>query len=106
MEGPNDIKDISLHTNHILQTQAQRKAPTKSTETPQHHPAEDSVNLSSTSQKLEAIHKAISDLPDIRADRIAQIRQALDSGTYHVSSQQIADSIVQETIRNSKPFSG
>ena len=42
-------------------------------------------------------------LPDIRQDRVNQIRAALDSGKYHISSDLIADKIIQDILLHESP---
>jgi flagellar biosynthesis anti-sigma factor FlgM len=36
--------------------------------------------------------------PQIRADKIAQLRQAVESGNYRVSAEQIAEKMMQEAL--------
>ncbi len=42
----------------------------------------------------------MSEFPDIRQDRIAALRSAIESGTYSVPAQDLADKILQELLRN------
>ncbi len=101
MTGPHEIKDASSNVVNPTHTQGPRPSSPLPTDSQQHMPDEDSVNLSPISQELEAIQKEISLLPEIREERVNHIRQALNSGTYRISSEQIADRIIQETVRNS-----
>ncbi len=50
----------------------------------------DQADLSPASVLLS---QALS-LPDVRADKVAKIQQALADGTYHVSSADLADKLV------------
>ncbi len=47
-------------------------------------------------QAMEQLQEALSQIPDIRTDRIEKIRQALKDGTYAVSSEALADKLIQE----------
>ena len=50
---------------------------------------EDSVTLSSLASKaLES--------PDVREDKVNSLRQAIESGTYSVDPQQIADAMIHD----------
>lgn len=56
--------------------------------------ATDQYKVSSKGQDYQIAKNALSELPDIRADKVADMKQALASGSYNVSSQEIADSLV------------
>lgn len=102
MNGPHEIRDALSNRVHKTGTQGPDTSPLTRTEIQARQPAEDSVTLSPLSQQLESIEEAISRLPEIRKERIERIRRALASGTYRVASEQIADRILQETVRNSR----
>jgi anti-sigma28 factor (negative regulator of flagellin synthesis) len=46
------------------------------------------------------IRQLINNLPELRVDRIRQLTKAIDEGTYHVSSQKIAEAIIQKNFYN------
>ncbi len=54
------------------------------------------ISISPTSQELKQYTEIMAELPDIRKKRIDQIQSALESGTYSVSSQDLADKIIQD----------
>lgn len=60
----------------------------------------DQVELSDQELEARAIRDAIDDLPDIREDRLAYLRQLIDSGTYHVPSTQVVDRLVHDVLVN------
>lgn len=101
MTGPHEIKDTSSNVVNPAKTQGLPPSSPARTDKQQHTPEKDSVNLSPISQELEAVQDAISRLPEIRKERVEQLRQALNSGSYQVSSKLVADRIIQETVRNS-----
>ncbi len=53
--------------------------------------ASDRIELSVRSRDLELM---IQSTPDIREARVEQVRQAIESGTYNVKAEMIADKIV------------
>ena len=65
-----------------------------------HPEATDSVTLSDQRKEHQTLTKLIDQLPDIRQERIDQIREALKSGKNSISSEQIADQIIQDTALN------
>ncbi len=56
----------------------------------------ETVSISQTGQEINKYTEAMAELPDVRKDRIAPIQAALESGTYSVSSQELADKIIQD----------
>ena len=78
-------------------------------ETPQVEQAEeakpadrsDSLNLSDTSKNLMSAREKVNALPDVRVERVSEIKSALDDGGYHVESEKIAKKIVDESLSES-----
>ena len=57
-----------------------------------------SVDVSSTAQEILKVKKIISQLPDTRADRVQALKAQVESGTYHVSGDDIADLIIRRAL--------
>ncbi len=60
----------------------------------------ESVSISQAAKEINQYTKALRNLPDIRQERIAQIQKALQKGTYTVSSEDLADKLIQELSNN------
>ncbi|MDH5698612.1 MAG: flagellar biosynthesis anti-sigma factor FlgM [Nitrospirota bacterium] len=56
----------------------------------------DTVSLSAPTQEISYYLERMSQIPDIRQARIAHIQQAIDSQTYSISPEKLADSLIQE----------
>ncbi len=56
----------------------------------------DTVSLSSPTQEIPHYLEGMAEIPDVRPARITQIQKALDSHTYRVSPEDLADKILQE----------
>lgn len=61
----------------------------------------ESVSISQEGKEISQHTEALRNLPDIRQERIAQIQTALEEGTYTVSSEDVADKLIQELRSNS-----
>ncbi len=57
---------------------------------------QDTVSTSTAGQEISQYIETMAELPDIRKKRITQIQAALESGTYSVSSQDLADKLIQD----------
>jgi len=55
----------------------------------------DSVSLSAQASDYQVARRAVANAPDVRADRVNQIRERLEAGTYNVSSYAVASRIFQ-----------
>ena len=60
----------------------------------------ESVSISQDGKEIHQYTEVLSNLPDIRQERIAQIQTALQKGTYTVSSEDLADKLIQELSSN------
>jgi len=50
----------------------------------------DSVELTDQARQIHELVKDTKALPDVREERIAQIKAEIDSGTYNVTAEQLA----------------
>jgi flagellar biosynthesis anti-sigma factor FlgM len=55
----------------------------------------DSVHITNSARALAALSQALQDSPDVDPVRVASLQQSIDSGQYSVSSQRIADRLLQ-----------
>ena len=56
--------------------------------------AVDKVNLSTRGQEIQLALQRIKATPDIRQDRVEALRNAIKSGTYHVSGLEVAEKML------------
>lgn len=57
---------------------------------------DDTVSLPTPSQEISYYLERMSQIPDVRQARIAYIQKAMDSQTYSISAEKLADSLIQE----------
>lgn len=55
----------------------------------------DSVHITDSARMLAALSQALQDSPDVDPARVASLQQSIDNGQYGVSSQRIADRLLQ-----------
>ena len=73
----------------------QATKPNKATKTGEAKPTE-RYEVSRSGQDYQTVRNALSEVPDIREDKVRKIKEALSSGSYNVSSQEIAESMVSK----------
>lgn len=52
--------------------------------------------VSESGKDYQTAKNALSELPDVREDKVREFKEALASGAYNVSSQEIAESMVSK----------
>ena len=62
------------------------------------------VSLSDTSQLVSAAKASLAQLPDVRMEKVSDLKLSVDDGSYHVESQVVAKRMVDEALRESARF--
>jgi negative regulator of flagellin synthesis FlgM len=63
---------------------------------------EDKVDFSHQAQEIKDAQKAAKALPDVREDKVAEIRQRLETGAYDANADKIAFHMLRESMINQK----
>jgi len=58
----------------------------------------DKIELSSKNLDLTEMQMKIMSFPDIRAEKVEQIKMQLESGTYNISPGEIAERLIEEAM--------
>jgi flagellar biosynthesis anti-sigma factor FlgM len=56
----------------------------------------DQANLSSDALQLSNLSSTLANVPDVRQSRVTEVSQAMHNGSYSVSNQQIAQSMLRD----------
>jgi negative regulator of flagellin synthesis FlgM len=56
----------------------------------------DQVKLSNTSREMKQYLNIANQIPDVRLDKVQEIKRQLEEGTYHVDAQQLAGTIMSK----------
>jgi len=62
--------------------------------TEQSNSIKDSVNISNAAKEFQVGLRAALNVPDIRKDKVDEIKNRVSSGTYNVSSKEVSDKMV------------
>lgn len=57
---------------------------------------EDVIDISKDSKKIAEIASAIKNMPDIRAQKVEELRKLIESGNYTVDPRKLAEKIISE----------
>jgi negative regulator of flagellin synthesis FlgM len=58
----------------------------------------DKVELSARAKQVQAASKLAQAFPDVREDRVAEIRNQIESGTYRIDAGKIAAAMLKEAL--------
>lgn len=83
--------DALNQVSHLYQANKTKKI-SKSSETEK----KDQFEISQSAKDYQTAKKALSQTPDIREDKVTEIKNAMNTGTYNVSAQEIADKMVSK----------
>ena len=76
-----------------------RSASESGKETTSSQGASDQINVSDLSREISKIHEEIKNNPDIRPEKVREIKEKIEDGTYYVSSDEIAGKIIDDILK-------
>jgi len=89
IDGNNPL--IGLSSVQRLDSPHQPERPQKSGD---QHSDSDRLELSVRSLEISHLDELIRSTPDIREERVEQVRREIESGTYNVKAEKIAEKII------------
>lgn len=90
--------DSVLPPSENVQTQnaTSRGLPTQQNPSLSAGQTQDQAQLSIDSNTIQRLQAGLSQVPEIRQDRVDALRQAISNGSYQVSDQQLSNAIASE----------
>ena len=58
----------------------------------------DEVDLSTQAKDFTSVKRMLSDIPEVREDKVQEIKKRIENGTYNVSSKDVASKILAQSI--------
>jgi len=93
----NDLSQGSNQIQYVNQANPQDKSPAaqdiKNQET-----LVDKVELSAESKEIKKINDVLEMTPDVRADRVAELKKRVQEDRYQVDSEAVAGKMIDQTI--------
>jgi negative regulator of flagellin synthesis FlgM len=80
-----EIKGVQIQTEQKVQEKDQTRQDTI-------------VNLSTTSKEAQFAKKIIASEPDVREDKVSELKKRIESGNYTVDNNAVADKIVESLM--------
>lgn len=61
----------------------------------------DQVTVSEKAKEIAKLKAEVNKIPEIRADRVDEVKKAIDAGTYNVKGEAVAGKLIKEAIIDS-----
>ena len=68
--------------------------PKKAVKTGKVQSVRDAVEISSIGKDIQTVKAAVKAAPDVRANKVADIKKQIEAGTYNVSGESFADKLL------------
>lgn len=93
--GPGQVNTQRTTADKASGAQNTQPAPTEQAKTQAQAGRGDNVSLSSQAKDLKQLEQKLGDYPEMDDDRIAEIRSALENGTYKVDAEKLAQKMLE-----------
>jgi negative regulator of flagellin synthesis FlgM len=60
--------------------------------------SEDKVELSSRAMDLKELHARAAAAPDVRTEKVEEIKMQVDNGTYSIDTGKIAEKVIEDAL--------
>ena len=94
---PKDSVNIEAYVNQV---QEKDKVDATQEQPEKQQTKADTVVLSDTAQKVQEAQKQIETIPDVREDKVAQLKEQVENGTYEMDEEKIAGKIIKDSLLN------
>ena len=60
----------------------------------------DTVIISDAAKRVQEVRRQLDDIPDVREDKVSQLRSQIQNGTYEINADKIAAKMIKESLLN------
>ncbi len=94
---PKDSVNIEAYVNQV---QEKDKVDAASEQPEQQQNKSDTVELSNAAKDIQEAQKQLEAIPDVREDKVAELKEQIENGTYEIDEQKIADKMLTDSLLN------
>ncbi len=98
MAEPDKLQGLPQPSSDISSSKPSPPGPHIEKKTSPPSPPGDSVTLSPENTEYAQVLTRIGEIPDIREERVEEIKKSFEAGTYNISPQLVADRIIREIV--------
>jgi negative regulator of flagellin synthesis FlgM len=94
---PKDTVNIEAY---VKQVQDKDKADATSEQPEKQQAKADTVVLSDTAKTVQEAQTQLKSIPDVREDKVAELREQIEKGTYEPDPEKIAGKMIKDSLLN------
>ena len=94
---PKDCVNIEAYVNQV---QDKDKADAAAEQPEKQQTKADTVVLSDTAKKVQEAQKQLEAIPDVREDKVAELKEQIENGTYDMDEEKIAGKMIKDALLN------
>ena len=94
---PKDSVNIEAYVNQV---QEKDKVEPTSEQPEKQQVKADTVELSDMGKRVQDAHAQLESIPDVREDKVAQLKEQVENGTYEVDADKVAEKMLKESLLN------
>jgi negative regulator of flagellin synthesis FlgM len=94
---PKDSVNIEAYVNQV---QDKDKVDATSEQPEKQQTKADTVVLSDTAKKVQEAQKQLETIPDVREDKVAQLKEQIENKTYEMDDEKTAGKMIKEALLN------
>jgi negative regulator of flagellin synthesis FlgM len=92
----NNLVNIDAYVNQVQQ---QNRA-ARGDQAGNAGPKGDTVEISDSAKRIQEAKAELERIPEAREDRVAELKNQIESGTYAVNAEKVADKMIKESLFN------
>ena len=85
---------------YVNQVQDKNKVGTPDNKSEKSAVKADTVVISDAAKRIQEARRQLDDIPDVREDKVSQLRNQIQNGTYEINADKIAAKMIKEGLIN------
>jgi negative regulator of flagellin synthesis FlgM len=94
---PKDAVNIESYVNQV---QDKDKVNAQSEQPEKQQKKADTVVLSDMAKTVQEAQTQLESIPDVREDKVAELREQIENGTYEIDAEKLADKMLRDSLLN------
>ncbi len=85
---------------YVNQVQDKNKVETSDNKPEKSAVKADTVVISDAAKRIQEARRQLDEIPDVREDKVTQLRNQIQNGTYEINADKIAGKMIKESLLN------